>query len=142
MNFFNSNRENKYGTRAGLLGHKSASKSNPSSPLHPTHAPRSSPPPKRPRENGKERAEDMSYADVTPGNDDASVSPFRSEKTHTPDRRSRSTDFSRKLQERMYEAEANVSPFHPSRSSSPAPTNTLGLHHDRGRDYSRERYDA
>ncbi|CAH8372402.1 unnamed protein product [Eruca vesicaria subsp. sativa] len=186
MDFFNSNRENKYGKRAGLFGHKSASKSNPSSPPHPTHAPRSSPPvthfgikrsesehafpisddhtthwkqqhhaservhhrppvyrystPERPRENGKERADDMSYephADVTPRSD-ASVSPFRSARTHTPDRRRRSTDFSREFHERMYEAEANVSPFHPSRSRSPAPYNT----HDQGRDRSRERYEA
>lgn len=63
MDFYNSNRENKYGKRAGqfsfflsldqmscnkhssvsvcpgFLGHKSASKSNPSSPPHPTEAP-------------------------------------------------------------------------------------------------------
>ncbi|ANM62889.1 phospholipase-like protein (PEARLI 4) family protein [Arabidopsis thaliana] len=38
----------------------------------------------------------------------------------------------------MYEADANVSPFHPFRSRSPAPYNT----HERGRDYSRERYEA
>lgn len=40
-----------------------------------------------------------------------------------PDRRRRSTDFSREL----YEAEANVSPFHPSRSRSPAPHNKTVL---------------
>ncbi|ESQ45992.1 hypothetical protein EUTSA_v10000105mg [Eutrema salsugineum] len=183
MDFFNSNREKKYGKRAGLLSHKSESKSNPSSPPHPTDG-RSSPvsyigikrseseyafpisddhtthwkqqqqqlrservpnshhrppvyrysTPERPRDQGKERAEGISYeadADVTPRSN-ASVSPFRSARTRTPDRRRRrSTDFSR-------EAEANVSPFHPSRSRSPAPYNT----HDRGRDYSRERYEA
>ncbi|CAG7881411.1 unnamed protein product [Brassica rapa] len=185
MDFYNSNRENKYGKRAGFLGHKSASKSNPSSPPHPTEAPpvthfgikRSEseyafpvsddhtthwkqqqhaservpnsghrPPvyrhstPDRPRENGKERGEDISYepdADVTPRSN-ASMSPFRSSRTRTPDRRRRSTDFSRELYERMYEAQANVSPFHPSRSRSPAPYNM----HDRERDYSRERYEA
>ncbi|CAH2061652.1 unnamed protein product [Thlaspi arvense] len=36
MDFFNSNRDKKYGKRAGLFGHKNASKSNPSSPPHPT----------------------------------------------------------------------------------------------------------
>ncbi|KAJ0232424.1 Phospholipase-like protein [Hirschfeldia incana] len=188
MDFFNSNRENKYGKRAGLFGHKSASKSNPSSPPHPTDAlpsppmthfgikrseseyafpvsddhtthwkqqqhaservpnSRHRPPvyrhstPDRPRENGKERVEDMSYepdADVTPRSD-ASMSPFRSARTRTPDRRRRSTDFTRELYERVYEAEANVSPFHPSRSRSPAAYNM----HDRGRDFSRERYEA
>ncbi|KAF8118342.1 hypothetical protein N665_0005s0108 [Sinapis alba] len=188
MDFFNSNRE-KYGKRAGLFSHKSASKSNPSSPPHPTEG-RSSPPvsyfgikrseseyafpisdhhtthwkqqhqaservpnshhrppvyrystPERPRENGKERTEAISYepdVDVTPRSD-ASLSPFRSTRTRTPDRRRRSTDFSRELHERMYETEANVSPFHPSRSRSPAPYNTQ---QSRGRDYSRERYEA
>ncbi|KAH0912914.1 hypothetical protein HID58_036235, partial [Brassica napus] len=163
MDFFISNRE-KYGNRAGLFGHKSASKSNPSSPPHPTEG-RSSPPvsyygikrseseyafpisdnhtthwkqqqqhaservpnshhrppvyrystPERPRENGKERTEAIFYepdADVTPRSE-ASLSPFRSARTRTPDRRRRSTDFSRELHERMHETEANVSPFHP-----------------------------
>ncbi|KAJ4890908.1 hypothetical protein Rs2_30656 [Raphanus sativus] len=171
MDFFNSNRE-KHGKRAGLLGHKSASKSNPSSPPHPTEG-RSSPPvsyygikrseseyafpisdhhtthwkqqqqaservpnsrhrppvyrystPERPRENGKERTEAISYepdVDVTPRSD-SSLSPFRSARTRTPDRRRRSTDFSRELHERMHEAEANQE--------------------FRGRDYSRERYEA
>ncbi|KAJ4869392.1 hypothetical protein Rs2_49059 [Raphanus sativus] len=188
MDFFNSNRENKYGKRAGLFSQTSASKSNPSSPPHLTEA-LSSPPvthfgikrseseyafpvsddhtthwkqqqhaservpnsrhrppvyrhntPDRPRDNGKERGEDMSYdpyADVTPRSN-ASMSPFRSARTRTPDRRRRSMDISRELYERMYEAKANVSPFHPSRSRSPAPYNT----HDRGKDYSRERYVA
>ncbi|XP_048597514.1 uncharacterized protein LOC125595909 isoform X2 [Brassica napus] len=189
MDFFISNRE-KYGNRAGLFGHKSASKSNPSSPPHPTEG-RSSPPvsyygikrseseyafpisdnhtthwkqqqqhaservpnshhrppvyrystPERPRENGKERTEAIFYepdADVTPRSE-ASLSPFRSARTRTPDRRRRSTDFSRELHERMHETEANVSPFHPSRSRSPAPNNTQEF---RGRDYSRERYEA
>uniref|UniRef100_A0A1J3GEY5 Phospholipase-like protein (PEARLI 4) family protein n=1 Tax=Noccaea caerulescens TaxID=107243 RepID=A0A1J3GEY5_NOCCA len=185
MDFFNSNRDRKYGKRAGLFGHKSASKSNPSSPPHPTEG--RSPPvsffgikrseseyafpisddhtthwkqqqaservpsshhrppvyrystPERPRDHGKERREGMSYdpdADVTPRSN-ASLSPFRSTRTRTPDRRRRSTDFSRE----MYEAEANVSPFHPSRSRSPAPHNKTH-DHDRGRDYSRERYEA
>ncbi|KAJ0239178.1 Phospholipase-like protein [Hirschfeldia incana] len=184
MDFFNSNRE-KYGKGPGLFGHKSASKSNPSSPPHPTEG-RSSPPvayygikrseseyafpisdhhtthwkqqqaseripnshhrppvyrystPERPRENGKERTETISYepdVDVTPRSD-SSLSPFRSARTRTPDRRRRSRDFSRELHERLYETEANVSPFHPSRSRSPAPYKT------QGRDYSRERYEA
>ncbi|CAA7028337.1 unnamed protein product [Microthlaspi erraticum] len=80
-------------------------------------------------------------ADVTPRSN-ASLSPFRSTRTRTPDRRRRSSDFSRELYERMYEAEASVSPFHPSRSRSPAPHNKTQRDHDRGRDYSRERYEA
>ncbi|CAN8314535.1 unnamed protein product [Cochlearia groenlandica] len=188
MDFFNSNREKKYGKRAGLFGHKSASKSNPSSPPHLTEG--RSPPatyfgikrsesvhafpisdehtthwkqriaservpnshhrppvyrystPERPsRDHVKDRTNVISYdpdADVTPRSN-SSLSPFRSARTRTPDRRRRSTDVSRELYERMYyEAEANVSPFHPSRSRSPTPYNT----HDRGRYDSRERYEA
>ncbi|VVB08568.1 unnamed protein product [Arabis nemorensis] len=182
MDFFSSNRNKRYGKRAGLFGHRTASKSNPSSPPHPTEG--RSPPvthfgmkrsesvsafpisddhtthwkqqqaservpnshnrppvyrystPERPREDCKGRTEDPD-ADVTPRSN-ASLSPFRSARTRTPDRRRRSSDFSREMFERTYEAEANVSPFHPSRSRSPAPYNTR----DRGRDYSRERYEA
>jgi len=42
-----------------------------------------------------------------------------------PDRRKRSSEITKELYERMYEADANVSPFHPSRSGSPAPYNTV-----------------
>ncbi|ANM62884.1 phospholipase-like protein (PEARLI 4) family protein [Arabidopsis thaliana] len=174
MDFFHS-REKRHGKRAGLFGHKSASKSNPSSPPHLAEG-RSQPTTHfgmkrseseyafpisdeqtthwKPQQQASERIPNSHQRppvyrystperprepdeDVTPRSN-GSGSPFRSARTRTPDRRKRSSEITKELYERMYEADANVSPFHPFRSRSPAPYNT----HERGRDYSRERYEA
>ncbi|AEC07104.1 phospholipase-like protein (PEARLI 4) family protein [Arabidopsis thaliana] len=157
MDFFHS-REKRHGKRAGLFGHKSASKSNPSSPPHLAEG-RSQPTTHfgmkrseseyafpisdeqtthwKPQQQASERIPNSHQRppvyrystperprepdeDVTPRSN-GSGSPFRSARTRTPDRRKRSSEITKELYERMYEADAN---------------------HERGRDYSRERYEA
>ncbi|KAG5390301.1 hypothetical protein IGI04_031842 [Brassica rapa subsp. trilocularis] len=84
----------------------------------------------------RERKERMSYEPET----NAPSSPFHPSGNRTPERRRKSSEYSREHQDRMYEADtrSNASPFHPFKSPSPSPYHTS----DRRIEHDADHYEA
>ncbi|XP_013656749.2 uncharacterized protein LOC106361541 isoform X3 [Brassica napus] len=84
----------------------------------------------------RERKERMSYEPET----NAPSSPFHPSGNRTPERRRKSSEYSREQQDRTYEADtrSNASPFHPFKSPSPSPYHTP----DRHREHDADHYEA
>ncbi|CDY50259.1 BnaC03g61260D [Brassica napus] len=84
----------------------------------------------------RERKERMSYEPET----NAPSSPFHPSGNRTPERRRKSSEYSREQQDRTYEADtrSNASPFHPFKSPSPSPYHTP----DRCREHNADHYEA
>ncbi|CAN6985881.1 unnamed protein product, partial [Brassica oleracea var. botrytis] len=84
----------------------------------------------------RERKERASYEPET----NAPSSPFHPSGNRTPERRRKSSEYSREQQDRTYEADtrSNASPFHPFKSPSPSPYHTP----DRRREHDADHYEA